>query len=511
MADQQKQKPAIMFQGTGSDVGKSLLVTGLARALTRRGFKVRPFKPQNMSNNAAVTDDGGEIGRAQALQARACYVKPSTDMNPVLLKPQTDYGSQVIVQGRIWGNTDSGVYWKTRQNLMPKILESFYRLSREADIVLVEGAGSPAEANLRKGDIANMGFAEAADIPVVLIGDIDRGGVIASLIGTKSLLSESENKRICGYLINKFRGEASLFDSGLEIINRRTGFFPMGVVPFFARARQLPDEDAVSVQEGRGGKQCNGPGYVKIVVPLLSRISNFDDFDPLILEERVDFSYVHPGEVIPPDADIIILPGSKATIADLTFFRAQGWDIDLAAHVRRGGFVMGICGGYQMMGRSIEDPMGVEGKPCKVEGLGLLPLRTVMTNDKSLVEKSGHESLSRAAFHGYEMHIGRTELSGDDPKKVNGETGALLTFENGEQEGFYRENGRISGCYMHGIFASDAYRQAFLRRILQDDVIVSNYDGTVESALDALGDHLEKHCNLDAMIKATGLKVSSKR
>ena len=326
-------KPAaLMLQGTGSDVGKSLLTAGLARAYSRRGLAVRPFKPQNMSNNAAVTADGGEIGRAQALQARACGIAPSVHMNPVLLKPQTEVGAQVVVQGQVYGNAAARDYQALKAELLPAVLDSFARVGAGADLVLVEGAGSAAEVNLRAGDIANMGFAEAADIPVALIGDIDRGGVIASVVGTWTLLPAAERARLVGIIINKFRGDFSLFDEGLSVIERETGLACFGIVPYFPDARALPAEDALAVETAPGAKN----GAIKIAVPVLSRIANFDDLDPLIAEPDVAVVFVAPGTALPGDADLVVLPGSKATLADLAFLRGQGWDIDIAAHLRRG-------------------------------------------------------------------------------------------------------------------------------------------------------------------------------
>ena len=359
---------AVMFQGTGSDVGKSLIVAGLARAFHARGLSVRPFKPQNMSNNAAVTADGGEIGRAQALQARACGVAPSVHMNPVLLKPQSETGAQVVIQGKVWGNAKAAAWQSLKTTFLPKALESFDTVSEGADLVLVEGAGSPAEANLRAGDIANMGFAEAADLPVVLIGDIDRGGVIASILGTVMLLEESERRRLKGYVINKLRGDVRLFDGGLAIITSRSNLPSLGVVPFFPPASRLPAEDSVSLLPTASADKAKP---IKIAVPLLGRIANFDDLDPLLAEPDVALDKVAPGRALPGDADLIILPGSKATMADLAELRAEGWDIDITAHLRRGGRVFGICGGYQMLGRRLDDPLGIEGPAGEVAGLGL--------------------------------------------------------------------------------------------------------------------------------------------
>src|SRR5580692_10748817 len=357
---------ALMIQGAGSDVGKSLIVAGLARAWTRRGLRVRPFKPQNMSNNAAVTVDGGEIGRAQALQALAAGVEPHTDMNPVLLKPETDVGAQVIVQGRRVATLRARDYAAMKPKLMPAVLESFARMNAEADLVLVEGAGSPAEINLRNNDIANMGFARRADVPVVLVGDIERGGVIAQMVGIRSVIDPEDAAMIEGFIINKFRGDPSLFDDGYRMIADRTGWRGFGVLPYFDRARELPAEDALGLGEARK------PGRCKIAFLALSRIANFDDLDPLKLEPNVDLVMVRAGEAIPGDAALVILPGSKSTRGDLDFVRKQGWDIDLLAHVRRGGHVLGLCGGYQMLGRSVADPDGIEGSPGATTGLGLL-------------------------------------------------------------------------------------------------------------------------------------------
>ncbi|MGE5517679.1 MAG: cobyric acid synthase [Bacteroidota bacterium] len=474
-----------MFQGTGSDVGKSLLVAGLCRAYAKRGLAVRPFKPQNMSNNAAVTADGGEIGRAQALQARACGIVPIADMNPVLLKPQSDVGAQVVVQGKVLTNAGARDYYRLKPSLLPKVLESFHRLGDGADLVLVEGAGSAAEVNLRASDIANMGFAEAADLPVVLIGDIDRGGVLASIVGTWALLPAPERARLRGYLINKFRGDASLFTPAIDIMAAHTDGLPcLGVVPYFADAARLPAEDAASLRSPTGG------GALHVVVPRLSRIANFDDFDPLAAEADLRLSIVPPGQPLPADADLVVLPGSKATIADLAFLRAQGWDIDIHAHVRRGGRVMGICAGYQMLGNSVADPLGVEGPAGGIApGLGLLDVDTVMAGDKVLVEVEGCDADGRPV-RGYEMHMGRT--SGPDCARP------LLTLA-GQPDGAVSPDGRVSGCYLHGLFASDPFRHALLRR---DGGVA--YEALVDDVLDRLADHLAAAVDLDALLALAG-------
>ena len=489
-------KPAaLMLQGTGSDVGKSLLAAGLGRAYTRRGLAVRPFKPQNMSNNAAVTAEGGEIGRAQALQARACGVAPSVHMNPVLLKPQTDVGAQVVVQGRVLGTAKARDYQALKAELLPAVLDSFARVSEGADLVLVEGAGSPAEVNLRAGDIANMGFAEAAGVPVALIGDIDRGGVIASVVGTWILLTEAERARLTGVIINKFRGDVSLFDDGLAIIARETGLGCFGVVPYFAEARRLPAEDALGVEtaQAHGRARGEGNGAVRVAVPVLSRIANFDDLDPLAAEPDVTVDFVRPGVALPGDADLVVLPGSKATLADLAFLRAQGWDIDIAAHLRRGGQVLGLCGGYQILGRWVRDPEGVEGAPGAAEGLGLLEVETELGGDKTLTEADGIEVASGQAVRGYEMHVGATH--GPDLARP------MLELA-GKPEGAVSADGRVMGCYLHGIFAADGFRHAFLSRLKARAASGLAYESQVEATLDHLAAHLETHLDLDALLEA---------
>ncbi len=386
---------ALMIQGTGSDVGKSLLVAGLARALTQRGLRVRPFKPQNMSNNAAATSDGGEIGRAQALQARAARVAPSVHMNPVLLKPQSDIDAQVIVQGRMLDAPyAASAYQDLKPRLMAAVRESFEILAREADIVVVEGAGSPAETNLRANDIANMGFARALNVPVILAGDIERGGVIASLVGTHTVLDEDDRAMIAGFLVNKFRGDISLFDDGLTEITARTGWPSLGVLPYL-RGLTLPSEDAI--EQKAPAEAANGK-RLRIAVPVFPHIANSDDFDPLQLEPSVDFTFVMPGTPLPQGCDLLILPGSKATLSDLRFLKAQGWDIDIRAHLRQGGAVLGICGGYQMLGRSVADPAGLEGIAGHEEGLGLLDLATDLTGDKTLRPVTGTLHAHRCAL-----------------------------------------------------------------------------------------------------------------
>ncbi len=481
--------PALMLQGTGSDVGKSLLVAGLGRALTRRGLAVRPFKPQNMSNNAAVTAEGGEIGRAQALQARACGVKPSTDMNPVLLKPQSERGAQIVVEGRLFASASAREYQSLKPQLLPRVLASFQRLAAAADIVLVEGAGSAAEVNLRAGDIANMGFAAAADLPVVLVGDIDRGGVIAALAGTQALLEPDERARLKGYIVNKFRGDPLLFESGVAILRERTGLDCLGVVPFFARASDLPAEDGVALDSWR--MPAPRAGALRIAVPRLPRIANFDDLDPLRAEPGVTLDLVPPGRALPL-CDLVLLPGSKATLADLAALRAEGWDIDIAAHARRGGSVLGICAGYQMLGRRVADPEGIEGPSGAAPGLGLLEVETVLTAEKILAEADGVELASGAPVRGYEMHVGRT--SGPA-------TARPMLRLGGRDDGAVSPGGRIAGCHLHGLFAGDAFRRAFLARLGGAGDGALDYERRIEATLDALADHLEASLDVKRLLE----------
>ncbi|MFC0219110.1 cobyric acid synthase [Pseudochelatococcus lubricantis] len=476
-----------MFQGTGSDVGKSLIVAGLARALANRGLSVRPFKPQNMSNNAAVTADGGEIGRAQALQARAARVPPGVHMNPVLLKPQSETGSQVIVQGQVFASADARRYQGLKATLLPYVLDSFRRLAGEADIVLVEGAGSASEVNLRANDIANMGFAAATETPVVLIGDIDRGGVIASLVGTRAVLDPADAALIRGFIVNRFRGDPALFAAGMDLIAARTGWRAFGLVPHFADARRLPAEDALALERGEGARA--GGGRIRIAVPILPHISNFDDLDPLEAEPDVDLVRVFPGSAIPGDARLVLLPGSKATVAGLRALRAAGFDIDIAAHARRGGFVLGLCGGYQMLGHVIDDP-GIEGPPERIAGLGLLDVATRLAPQKQLGLVAG-ESRDGVRLGGYEMHMGVSE--GPDAARP------FARLDDGRADGAVSADGRIFGSYVHGLFAHDAQRAAWLAR-LGGTSAGEDYAAGVERVLDGLAAHLEAHLDIDGLL-----------
>ena len=494
---------AVMFQGTGSNVGKSTIVAGLARLFARRGLRVAPFKPQNMSNNAAVTADGGEIGRAQALQARAAGLAPSVHMNPVLLKPESETGAQVIVQGKRFATLRAREFGSHKAALLPRVMESYRCLAAEADIVLVEGAGSASEVNLRAGDIANMGFAEAAGLPVILVGDIDRGGVIASLVGTRAVLPRNDRDRIAAFLINRFRGDPTLFADGERAIVAATGWTALGTLPWFADAGRLPAEDILDLTRPLAGPLA-GPlasplaartDGIVIAVPLLPRIANFDDLDPLAQETGVRLVLVKPGEAIPV-ADAILLPGSKSTLADLAFLKAQGWDIDIRAHHRRGGRVIGLCGGYQMLGKTIADPLGIEGEAATVQGLGLLDIATRLDAAKLTRPFVGAEVGSGLALSGYEIHLGRSE--GPDRARP-----WLVGPQGGE--GARSADGRVSGSYVHGLFAADGFRRAFLASLGAPPSTLA-YEDEVDRVLDRLADHLAAHLDIEAILRiaATG-------
>ncbi len=485
---------AIMLQGTGSDVGKSVLVAGLCRAARLRGLNVAPFKAQNMSNNAAVAaiPDGGpgasegEIGRAQWLQALACGVEPTVHMNPVLLKPQSDLGSQIIVQGRYFGEALARDFQARSEHLLEAVLDSWGKLKAEHDLIIVEGAGSPAEINLRPRDIANMGFATPADVPVVLVGDIDRGGVIAALVGTHAVLDAADRAMITGYIVNKFRGDVSLFEDGIRSIGAFTGWPCFGIVPWLKAAARLPSEDGVVLErmvQGRAAK-------LKVAVPMLSRISNFDDLDPLKAEPEVEVVFVPPGQPLPGDAGLIVLPGTKSTIADLQFFRAQGWERDLQKHRARGGAVLGICGGYQMLGRKISDPDGIEGTTREIDGLGLLDIETVMAPEKLVRNVSARSLVHGERLSGYEIHLGRT--AGPDCARPYIEI-------NGAPDGAMSADGRVAGCYLHGLFEAREFRRKFLAG-LGVEAQGTDHRQMVEAALDEIAAELERHLDIDAML-----------
>jgi len=476
---------ALMLQGTGSDVGKSVLVAGLCRALVHRGYRVRPFKPQNMSNNAAVTIDGGEIGRAQALQALAAGVDAHSDMNPVLLKPQADRTSQLVVHGKVRGTLGAGNFRTARGELLQAVMESYHRLHEQCDFVVVEGAGSPAEINLRAGDIANMGFARTANVPVILVGDIDRGGVIAAIAGTKAVIDPADAAMIRGFLINKFRGDPSLFEDGYRQIEQLSGWRGLGVIPWLKATARLPSEDAVVLERATEKK---GERFV-IACPILPRIANFDDLDPFKLEPGVDLVMVPPGQPIPAEAGLIILPGSKATIADLRALRSEGWDIDILAHRRRGRPIFGICGGYQMLGRTIADPEGIEGTPETIDGLGLLDVETRLTASKALESVTGRAA--GQSFSGYEMHVGVT--TGPDCARP------FAQLEESRPDGARSADGQVSGTYVHGLFASTSLRAAIMAA-MGGQSAGSDYHSSVDQALDEIAAELEEHSDIDAMI-----------
>ncbi len=512
---------ALMLQGTGSDVGKSVLVAGLCRAFTNRGLTVRPFKPQNMSNNAAVTIDGGEIGRAQALQAiacrvdphsdmnsavtidggeigraqavqaQACRLAPHSDMNPVLLKPQADQTSQLIVNGQVRGTLGTGNFRAARGALLGEVMASYHRLRAGCDLVVVEGAGSPAEVNLRAGDIANMGFARAANVPVILVGDIDRGGVIAAIVGTRAVIAPEDAAMIQGFLINKFRGDPALFTDGYRFIEARSGWRGFGVVPWLKATSRLPSEDAVILER----RAPRSEGRKIVACPILPRISNFDDLDPLKLEPSVELLMVPPGRPIPAEAALVVLPGSKATIADLATLREQGWDIDLRAHHRRGGLILGLCGGYQMLGASVADPLGMEGSPTQVAGLGLLDVATELSPAKVLRQVGG--TALGAPVSGYEMHMGKTQGPATAPP--------FALLEDGRPDGAISADGRVIGTYLHGLLGSAALRNALLQRIGLTGA-GADYAADVDAALDAIAQDLERHVDIDGLLRLAGEK-----
>ena len=490
---------ALMIQGTVSDVGKSTVVAGLCRAARRRGLSVAPFKPQNMSNNAAACPGGGEIGRAQALQARAAGLDPTVDMNPVLLKPQADRTSQVVVHGRAVSTLEAADYLALRDRLLPPVLESFERLAAAFELVIVEGAGSAAETNLRERDIANMGFARHAQVPVCLLADIDRGGVIASVVGTRAVLDPADAAMVRSFAINKFRGDPALFEDGVRDIERRAGWPCRGVIPWLDAAGRLPPEDAVVLDRrpagGGRGRQARAAGAgerVRIVAPRLSRIANFDDVDPLRMEPGVDFAFVPPGSPLPRDADVVVLLGTKSTLGDLAFLRSAGWDHDVIAHARSGGRVIGLCGGYQMLGRRVRDPDGVDGPAGEAPGLGLLDVETVMRGEKSVRPVGGTCARSGVPLSGYEIHMGAT--TGPDAARP------FAHLSGGGPDGAVSADGRIEGSYVHGVFAGDEFRARWLEGVRAGASSALAYEPAVERALDELADGLEAALDVDALL-----------
>ena len=481
---------ALMLQGTGSDVGKSLLAAGLCRAAARRGIRVRPFKPQNMSNNAAVTADGGEIGRAQALQARACGVAPTRDMNPVLLKPQSETGAQVVVCGAVRGNARARDYQAMKPRLLDAVLDSFARLCADAELVIVEGAGSPAEINLRAGDIANMGFARAAGVPVAIVGDIDRGGVIAQIVGVWTLLDAADRALLAGAVVNKFRGDIALFESGLAAIAERTGLDNFGVVPWFASASRLPAEDAMAVTNVAARPAARRRGHPHRCAAA-ARIANFDDLDPLRAEPDVALRMARAGEALPGDADLVLLCGSKSTLADLAALRANGWDIDILAHRRRGGAVLGLCGGYQMLGRAVRDDDGIEGAAGPRRRAGPAALRNPPRPHKVLRSARGAHRATGEAVRGYLMHMGET--IGDAPPMLD---------LDGEPDGAGVARRAGARLLSARAVAADGFRHAFLDRLRRRAPSGVAYEAGVEDTLDGLADHLETHLAIDRMLEA---------
>ncbi|MGF1760993.1 cobyric acid synthase [Photobacterium sagamiensis] len=473
---------ALMVQGTTSDAGKSVLAAGLCRVLARKGIKVAPFKSQNMALNSAVTKDGGEIGRAQAVQAQACGIEPTVHMNPVLLKPNTDIGAQVIVQGKALADMDAIGYHGYKKVVMGPVMDSFERLQNEYQTVIIEGAGSPAEVNLRENDVANMGFAEKADIPVIIVADIDRGGVFAHLYGTLALLSESEQARVKGFVINRFRGDIKLLESGLDWLEEKTGKPVFGVLPYL-HGLMLEAEDAINVQQVEAAEE-----QLNVVVPVLTRVSNHTDFDPLRMHPQVNLQFVGKGQQMPP-ADLIIIPGTKSVRSDLAFLREQGWDKQIERHLRLGGKVMGICGGYQMLGEHISDPDGIEGDAGGSNGLGYLNTSTVLAPDKQLKQTTGTLQLpdqSAVPVRGYEIHAGVTSgVSTNAPVQLQDGPDGQLGVDN-----------QVFGTYLHGIFEQAEACDAILSWAGLEATQTPDFDAIREQNIDRLADTIEEHMDL---------------
>ncbi|MGH8180131.1 MAG: cobyric acid synthase [Steroidobacteraceae bacterium] len=477
-----------MVQGTTSDAGKSTLVAGICRVLRRRGVRVAPFKPQNMALNSAVGIDGGELGRAQALQAQAAGIPPTSDLNPVLLKPSTDQRCQVIVHGRVVAEMGAWGYHEFKRVARDAVLTSYEKLRGQFEVIVVEGAGSPAEINLRDGDIANMGFAEAVDCPVVLIADIDRGGVFAHIVGTLALLSDSERGRVKGFIINRFRGDLSLLQPGLDWLERHTGKPVLGVLPYLHGLR-LDAEDGISREAGTATAEA--AATLRIVVPVLPRISNHTDFEPLAGHPQVQLRYID-ATTPPPAADLVILPGSKSVRADLEWLRARGWPEYLARHLRYGGKVLGICGGMQMLGTVIADPQGIEGAPGESAGLAYLDLTTVLLPGKRLCNVSGRLQLQGARVRGYEIHVGRTQGPALE------RPAALL--DDGTPEGALSADGQIMGTYLHGLFEETDACTALLRWAGLAQPCEIDHAARREQALDRVADAIEAACDLERLL-----------
>ncbi|MFZ0549829.1 MAG: cobyric acid synthase [Steroidobacteraceae bacterium] len=481
----------LMVQGTTSDAGKSTLVAGLCRVLRRRGVRVAPFKPQNMALNSAVGVDGGELGRAQALQAQAAGILPTVDLNPVLLKPNTDRRCQVIIHGKAIGDMGAWEYHDFKRRAREAVLASYARLRESYEFIVVEGAGSPAEINLRAGDIANMGFAEAVDCPVALIADIDRGGVFAHIVGTLALLSDSERNRIRGFVINRFRGDLSLLQPGLDWLEGHTGKAVFGVLPYL-HGLHLDAEDGIS-REASAAIAASAEN-LRVVVPVLPRISNHTDFEPLAHHPQVELRYIDAATP-PPPADLVILPGSKSVRADLEWLRARAWPEYLEKHLRYGGKVLGICGGMQMLGGVIADPEGVEGDAGESPGLGLLHLTTVLQPSKRLSNVSGHLHLENARVSGYEIHAGRTHGQAL-------ERPAIL-LDDGTPDGALSEDGQIMATYLHGLFEDAGACAALLRWAGLTRPLEIDHAARREQTLDRLADTIESNCNLERLLSAS--------
>ncbi len=472
-----------MIQGTTSDAGKSALVTGLCRLLARRKLSVAPFKPQNMALNSAVTRDGGEIGRAQAVQAQAAGIAPQTDMNPVLLKPNSDLGSQIIVHGKVAATMEAQDYHSYKQVVKPAVLESYQRLAQSYSLIIVEGAGSPAEINLRENDIANMGFAEAVDCPVILIADIDRGGVFAHLVGTLELLTPPERARVKGFVINRFRGDIALLQPGLEWLEQRTKIPVLGVLPYL---KQLHLEAEDSLNQEAAATLGN---EIKIILPALPRLSNQTDFDPLRLHPQVDLQVIQAHQTLPA-ADLIILPGSKSVRADLEWLRKQGWEQAVQRHLRYGGKVLGICGGFQMLGQSINDPSGVEGRPGSSTALGLLAMQTTLQDRKQLHNVTGQLLLEGTVVSGYEIHAGISEGAALEQPLVNlGE----------RRDGAISPDRQIIGTYLHGLFESTESCNSLLRWAGLSNPQTPDYPLLREQGIDQIADAIAEHLDLEAL------------
>jgi adenosylcobyric acid synthase len=484
----------LMIQGTTSDAGKSVLVAGFCRCLKRLGYQVAPFKPQNMALNSAVTAEGGEIGRAQALQAQAAGVEPHVDMNPVLLKPSSDTGAQVIIHGKAISNMQAQAYHDYKKVAMQAVLDSHQRLSKQYQVIMVEGAGSPAEINLREGDIANMGFAEAVDCPVIIVADIDKGGVFAHLVGTLDLLSQSEQDRVVGFVINKFRGDITLLQSGLDWLEQRTNKPVLGVLPYIMDL-QLAEEDAIQASQTIN----QGDIRLRIAVPVFSRISNHTDFDMLRAHPQVALTFVRQGQRLPA-ADLIILPGSKHVRADLDLLKQHGWDKDIAKHLRYGGKVLGICGGYQMLGKTICDPTGIEGAVGTSQGLGFLPVKTTLQIEKKLSHSQGKLKLSadknntniQATVSGYQIHVGNTERE-DVSHEQKEKSYAFAKLDDGQLEGCVSFDNQVAGSYLHGMFDSPEALQQIIAWAGADTDEVDTYAKQQEHELERLADACMAH------------------